>query len=496
MNYTFDSIAGYKREKAELMRLCEIFNNRGKYEAKGAKLPKGIIFFGEAGTGKTLFAKVMADTCGLRVFKIDLAEIESETAICKTIRKTFALAAKCGEPAMVFFDEVDKVLPNYNEDYVTDRSKTVLTQLLTLIDGMNSATNIVFVATCNDYDDLPETLTRPGRIDKKIGIGLPNYSSRVAILKMYASRTPCTFEMAMEEIAKLANNFSCAALETLINECILQADDNGFVSRSLLQGRFFEIKNEDILRDTISEDDAIRACRNVGSFVIARTMNGGTYTLNLDNSTACNDFFNRIFSDYVSTYLMGDNYDEDDEISEYDSDHDYDDDGEGYYDEFGNYINDRDDFDDDDDDDVDDVDEKTETPASFFSKTDLINAITVRLGGYAAEEIVYNDVYDNVKKDLNLIDSMLFSMSANGMFGLSRRFSPVREDNMCYSDAWTDCLYTTLDNVLEECYIKAKAVVEKNEQLIRKLIPILVEKRVIDKKDCEPILYELGGIRK
>ena len=60
MHYNFDSIAGYVREKAELMRLCDIFNNREKYEAKGAKMPKGIIFYGETGTGKTLFAKVMA----------------------------------------------------------------------------------------------------------------------------------------------------------------------------------------------------------------------------------------------------------------------------------------------------------------------------------------------------------------------------------------------------------------------------------------------------
>ena len=65
MNYTFESIAGYELEKEELKRLCEIFSNREKYEAKGAKLPKGVVFYGGAGTGKTLFAKVMAGVCGL-----------------------------------------------------------------------------------------------------------------------------------------------------------------------------------------------------------------------------------------------------------------------------------------------------------------------------------------------------------------------------------------------------------------------------------------------
>ena len=223
MNYNFENIAGYETEKAELKRLCDIFNNRAKYEQKGAKLPKGIIFYGEPGTGKTLFSKVMASVCGLEVFKIDLGDVENESAICRHIKKTFIKAAKRKEPTMIFFDEMDKVLPNDNEDYYTDRSKTILTQLLTLIDGMDSAKNIVFVATCNDYDALPETLTRPGRLDKKIGIGAPSYSSRVEILKMYAKRSSCRFEMSMEDIAKICSGFTCAALETLINDCILQS---------------------------------------------------------------------------------------------------------------------------------------------------------------------------------------------------------------------------------------------------------------------------------
>ena len=72
MNYTFDSIAGYEREKTELKNLCEIFSNRKKYEEKGGRLPKGIIFYGRAGTGKTLFAKVLASECGLKIKKVEV----------------------------------------------------------------------------------------------------------------------------------------------------------------------------------------------------------------------------------------------------------------------------------------------------------------------------------------------------------------------------------------------------------------------------------------
>ena len=311
MNYNFENIAGYEVEKEELKRLCEIFNNREKHLKKGAKLPKGIIFYGEAGTGKTLFSKVMASVCGLEVFKIDLGDVEDESAICAYIKKTFVKASKRNEPTMIFFDEMDKVLPNDDEEYYTDRSKTILTQLLTLIDGMDSAGNIVFVATCNNYNALPETLTRPGLLDKKIGIGVPNYSSRVEILKMYIQKSSCKFETPIEDMAKLCSGFSCAGIETLINECILQSSEDGLVSGELFQSKLYEIKNEDIPRGRYSADDTIHACRNVGSFIVAKTYNNGNYILSIDGDTVCSEHFNSVISDYDDDY--GCDYDDDDE---------------------------------------------------------------------------------------------------------------------------------------------------------------------------------------
>lgn len=467
MNYTFESIAGYEQEKEELMRLCEIFNNRKKYEAKGAKLPKGIVFYGGTGTGKTLFAKVMASVCGLETFKIDLGDVKNEAAICRRIRKEFTKASKRKESTMVFFDEIDKVLPDRNEEYVTDRSKTILAQLLTLIDGMDSAGNIVFIATCNNYDALPEILTRPGRIDKKIWIGNPTLSSREAILKMYADRSSCQFALSMNEIAKLTNGFSCAGLETLINECILQSDENGFVSEKLIHDRISEIKAEDIPRARSAVDDAVHACRNIGTFVVAKTMNDGGYVLNLDRDSVGNDFFNGLLSDFDSDY-------ESDDDDDYD-DYDYDEDDEEEDEEGGM---------------------EEDISARLYSKSDFMNAIAVRLGGYAAEEVVLHKLYENVKYDIGLVDKILFAMSEWGMLGLSHRYSERREENMCYSNAWTDRLYTMFDEIIEESYEKAKAIIEKNETLIQGLIPILVEKQVLEKKDCEPILEQLGGIRK
>ena len=441
MNYNFDSIAGYEQEKEELRRLCEIFNNREKYEKKGAKLPKGIIFYGGAGTGKTLFAKVMANVCGLEVFKIDLGDVENESEICKCIKKTFIKAAKRSAPTMIFFDEMDKVLPNPSEDYYTDRSKTILTQLLTLIDGMDSASNIVFVATCNNYNALPATITRPGRIDKKIGIGDPDFSSRVEILTLYAQQSSCQFEQTMEEIAKLTGGFSCAALETLINECVLQSDENGFVSKQLIYDRIREIKNEDIPRPKSTVEQTVFACRNIGAFVVAKTFNDGNYILNLERDTVCNNFFNAIISDFDSDY--------------------------------------------------DDVEEER-----YFRKNDLVNTVTVLLGGYAAQELILHKTYDNMSYIMSVVDDLLFSMARNAMFGLSLHYDQYRSERMEYLDERIEKLNRVFEETVETCYENAKAIIAKNETLIKKLMPILIEREVLGRRQCEPILAELGGIQK
>ena len=473
MNYTFENIAGYQTEKEELKRLCEIFNNREKYQKKGAKLPKGIIFYGESGTGKTLFSKVMASECDLEILKINVADAVKETDICKLIKKAFNKASHKKEPTMIFFDELDKVLPNYEERYMTDRSKSVLTQLLTLIDGMETTGNVVFVATCNNYESIPETLVRPGRIDKKIGIGLPNYASRVEILNMYVKKSSCIFEMPISEIAKLCSGFSCAALETLVNECILQSDENGIISEALIRARFFEIKNEDIPRERSSVEDYINACFNVGTMVVAKAFNSGHYVLNLEVGSVCNNFFDSL----ITLNDNRDDYDDDD----WDDDDDDDDD-------------DYDDYDYEDDDEKDESDK--ECDRAIFSKSDYLNAITSLLGGYVAEELVLHKIYDNVTEPLNSVDRILQRMSVSGMFGLGLRYVDSRNSFILpYKQEVVSNVNDIFEKTISECYEKAKTIIEKNVDVIKKLCKVLVEKQIMQEIEAEELIKDFGGIK-
>lgn len=482
MNYTFNDIAGYRAEKEELKRLCEVLSNREKYLKKGAKMPKGIIFYGEAGTGKTLFAKVLAEECGLYTYQINIADMDNGAQICKEIKKTFEKAAKRTQPSMIFFDELDKLLPNDEEEYYTDQSKMILAQLLTLIDGMNSSRNFIFVATCNVYGGLPEALVRPGRIDKKINIGKPTYESRVEILKFYASKSACKFEISMEESAKLCTGLTCSALETIVNECVIQSDDNNCVSKKLITERILEVKKEDIPRATSSISDSIDACRNIGHFMVAKSFNSGKYLLDLEPDNLCNNFFNKILSEYDSDYDADDYYEDDyeDDYNEEESD-DYDEeDCDDDYDSENT---------DDDEDDVEDDDEN-----QYFSKKDLVNTICVLCGGYVAEQLVFNKIYDNMKGVLSDMNAILLNMSAQGMFGMENAFSSWRDEKLPYSDEFKKRLNNLFSDTIRDCYQTAEKIITPNKDLIKKLIPILVEKRYMDHSVCEPILKELGGI--
>ena len=480
MSYTFNDIAGYKTEKEELQRICEVLSNREKYLKKGAKLPKGIIFYGEAGTGKTLFAKVLAEECGLYTYKINIADLDSVTQICRKIRRAFEKASKRMQPSMIFFDELDKLLPNDAEEYYTDQSKMILAQLLTLIDGMSSSNNFVFVATCNGYSGLPETLVRPGRIDKKISIGKPDYESRVEILKFYASNSSCKFEITMEELAKLCAGLTCSALETLINECVIQSDENNCVSKKLITERILEVKQEDIPRATSSVSDTINACRNLGHFVVAKMFNNGKYLLDLQPDNVGNNFFNKVLSEYDSDYEADDYYEDDDDYDE-DEDIEVEEDPD-----MTEYIRERD----------DNLLSQENDDNKYFCKTDLLNTISVLCGGYVVQQIVFNKIYDNMSGVLPNIYSILFNMSSQCMFGIDNAFSSWREEKLPYTSEFKEKLNTLFETTIADCYHTAEKIIEKNKELIKKLIPILVEKGYMDSSVCEPILEELGGIVK
>ena len=125
-----------------------------------------------------------------------------------------------------------------------------------------------------------------------------------------------------------------------------------------------------------------------------------------------------------------------------------------------------------------------------------MNAICALMGGYAAEEVVLNKTYNNVSPLLATVDNVLMGISRAGLLGNDLRYSEYRNNDLEYSREKLDRINAEFDRIVDECYKKARSVIEANSELIRKLIPVLVEKTSIFKPECEKILDALGGIKK
>ena len=238
------------------------------------------------------------------------------------------------------------------------------------------------------------------------------------------------------------------------------------------------MKEEDIPRKSSYASDAIRACRNLGYFVVAKSFNNGRYLLNLESDNLGNNFFNKILSEYDSDYNADDFYGDDD-----------DDEGDIDFDlaaedrEITEYIEEN-------GDDFLHEDEENE----YFGKADLLNTICVLCGGYAAQQVVFNKIYDNMQGVLANINAILLNMSSQGMFGFENAFSSWRNGKLPYSYEFIEKLNDLFDKTISDCYAVAEKIVTKNKELIKKMIPVLVEKQYMDNLDCESILTKFGGI--
>ena len=157
-----------------------------------------------------------------------------------------------------------------------------------------------------------------------------------------------------------------------------------------------------------------------------------------------------------------------------------------------NYDNADDNYDDDDDDEDDEDDDNC---SFYYTKADYLNAICALMGGYVAEELVLSKLYDNTYYLLTTVDCILSGMSRDGLMGLDLRYSSDRNDDIKYTQEKLNKVNAEFDKIIDYCYKKAKPIIEANAELIRKLMPVLVDKGNIFKPECEKILNELGGIK-
>ncbi len=220
---TFADVAGLDDVLDDLKELVGYINERDKYLALDAKLPRGVLLYGPPGTGKTLLAKALAAEAGATfLYASGASFVEKYVGVgAQRIRELFAKARK-QSPAVIFIDEIDSIgrARGHSESTEWDTS---LNQLLTELDGFESSENVLLICATNRKETLDEALLRPGRLDRQIYIGLPDLQARAAILDVHTRKKPLNSDVDLRTLARRTPGLSGAHLAAVANEAALAA---------------------------------------------------------------------------------------------------------------------------------------------------------------------------------------------------------------------------------------------------------------------------------
>lgn len=223
---SFKDVAGADEAKEELSEIVEFLRNPGKYNAIGAKIPKGVLLFGPPGTGKTLLARAVAGEAGVPFFSISGSDfVEMFVGVGASRVRDLFMQAKKNAPCIIFIDEIDAVGRQRGAGLGGghDEREQTLNQLLVEMDGFGANEGIITIAATNRPDILDPALLRPGRFDRQITVDRPDLRGRVAILGVHAKGKPLGKDVDLKTIAKKTPGFTGADLSNLLNEAALLA---------------------------------------------------------------------------------------------------------------------------------------------------------------------------------------------------------------------------------------------------------------------------------
>jgi transitional endoplasmic reticulum ATPase len=257
---TYDELGGLKNEVQKIREMVELpMRHPELFEKIGVEAPKGVLLYGPPGTGKTLLAKAVAGETNANFTYLSGPEImgkyygESEERL-----REFFKQAEENAPSIIFIDEIDSIAPK-REEVTGEVEKRIVSQLLTLMDGMKSRGKVVVIAATNRPDSLDPALRRPGRFDREIEIGIPDDEGRYEILNIHTRGMPLEEKVDLKAISKITHGFVGADLEVLAKEAAMRSlrrvmpeidFDQEKISQEVLQK--IEITNEDF-RESLKE---------------------------------------------------------------------------------------------------------------------------------------------------------------------------------------------------------------------------------------------------
>ncbi|WP_234122182.1 ATP-dependent metallopeptidase FtsH/Yme1/Tma family protein [Clostridium hydrogenum] len=274
----FENVAGNEEAKESVKDVIDFLKNPEKYHSYGARMPKGIILYGEPGTGKTLLAKAVAGEANVPFYAMsgsDFVQVYVGVGASR-IRQLFKKARNHGR-AVIFIDEIDAIGKKRNgKAGGSEERDQTLNALLTEMSGFNEKQGIVVIAATNRLDVLDSALLRPGRFDRHIEVNLPDIAARKKILSLHLQNKPIK-DIDIDDLSRKTSYFSGAKLENLVNEAAILAckDNSNYIENIHFQKAFSIVVagHEKINRDHISSKDRnITAYHEAGHAIVSMKM--------------------------------------------------------------------------------------------------------------------------------------------------------------------------------------------------------------------------------
>lgn len=436
---TFDSVAGAAEAKEELKDVVDFLKNPQKYKRLGAQMTRGVLLVGEPGNGKTLLAKAVAGEANCPFFSISGSDfIEVFVGVgASRVRDLFARARKYS-PSIIFIDEIDAVGRHRGTGVGggNDEREQTLNQLLTEMDGFQSAeSTIIVLAATNRPDVLDKALLRPGRFDRRVQVPYPDLVSREAILRLHAKNVKIDPEVDLRKVARGTPGFSGADLANIVNEAALNASK--FDQDTVKIKDFEEARDKIILGKEIKsiiqtpQELELTAYHEAGHAMINLLMPEETDPLHKVTIAPRGQALGVTHS-----------------------------------------IPER---------------EKYQT-----TKEEVIAKVMIALGGRAAEELVFNTITTGAYSDFTRATHLVRSMVC--LYGMSETVGPVvytqGPDSFVYSQATANLIDQEVKTLLESLYQRVFGMLQTNKDKLDVLAKALLEKETLYAQE----IYELLGV--
>ncbi|MEW8957422.1 ATP-dependent metallopeptidase FtsH/Yme1/Tma family protein [Clostridium sp.] len=428
-SFNFSSVAGNEEAKESVKDIVEFLKNPDKYAKYGARMPKGVILYGEPGTGKTLLAKAVAGEANVPFYALsgsDFVQLYVGVGASR-IRNLFKKAKKHGK-AVIFIDEIDAIGKKRDNTKAggSDERDQTLNALLTEMSGFNESEGIVVMAATNRLDMLDSALLRPGRFDRHIEVSLPDVTAREKIINLYLEGKPCK-DLDIKSLARKTSYFSGAKLENLINEAAIIAckESSDFINDIHLDKAFsivvagYEKLNKEGIKE---EDKNITAYHEAGHAIISKIV------LPEDKISQVTIIPT---SKGAGGYTLTIPYD-----------------------------------------------------SSYQNLSYLHNRIKVLLGGRAAEEIIFGKnkittgAYNDLKHATNIISSMITNYGMGESLGLLSLDELQNLGGINTSEILDEC-----KNTVDKLYEETKSLLIENQEILHSLSKSLLDKETLYEDD-------------